>query len=224
MTTPPQLPHFIAVEGNIGAGKTTFATKLAAEQNRRLILEAFADNPFLPPFYEDPERFGLPVELFFMAERHKQLTAELARADLFSNGIVADYIFPKTLLFARNTLSEEEFRLFSRIFKTMDAGFPDPDLIVYLHRPLEVLKTNIKNRGRSYEQDIQDDYLVSVDAAYQNYFKAQRESPVLVVHLGEADFLEDRAVYERILAALSDGATTPGLRTINVADGSATGL
>ncbi|OAV45371.1 deoxynucleoside kinase [Lewinella sp. 4G2] len=210
------LPNFIAVEGNIGAGKTTFATRLAKEENRRLILESFADNPFLPPFYEDQERYGFPVELFFMAERHKQLSAELARADLFSNGTIADYIFVKTLLFARNTLNEEEFRLFTRIFKTMDAGFPDPDLIVYLHRPVNVLQQQIAKRGRSYEQDIQNDYLASVQQAYTSYFGTQKDTPVLILKLGSADFMGNQAVYQKMKDAISNAATE-GVTTIEIA-------
>lgn len=196
------LPNFIAIEGNIGAGKTTFATRLAEEQNRRLILESFADNPFLPPFYKEPERYAFPVELFFMAERHKQLHQELAQGDLFSNGIIADYIFVKTLLFARNTLAEEEYRLFSRIFNTMDAGFPDPDLIVYLHRPVDVLQANIARRGRAYELDMKSEYLSSVEKAYFSYFGTQKDVPVLVVDLGHNDFMEDTNVYDQIISEI----------------------
>ena len=211
------LPNFIAIEGNIGAGKTTFATRLAEETNRRLILESFADNPFLPPFYEQPERYALPVELFFMTERHKQLTAELARADLFTNGIVADYLFVKTLLFARNTLTEDEYRLFSRIFKTMDAGFPDPDLIVYLHRPLGVLQQNIAKRGRTYEQGMEASYLASVERAYINYFNVQKEVPVLILDLGKQNFVDDGGVYGEMLDAISQAQHLTGINTISIA-------
>lgn len=196
------LPTFIAIEGNIGAGKTTLCTRIATEHNRRLILEEFSDNPFLPPFYREPERYAFPVELFFMAERHKQLQNELAQTDLFSNGVVADYIFVKTLLFARNTLPEEEFRLFSRLFKAMDAGFPNPELIVYIHRPVEALQANIAKRGREYEQEMKDDYLTSVQQAYLSYFGTQREVPVLILDLHDLNFEEDEAVYARMLAAM----------------------
>ncbi|NJC24713.1 deoxynucleoside kinase [Neolewinella antarctica] len=209
----PQLPNFIAVEGNIGAGKTTFATRLAEERNRRLILEDFADNPFLAPFYKEPERYAFPVELFFMAERHKQLQAELALTDLFTTGVVADYIFVKTLLFARNTLDEEEFRLFSRIHKTMDAGFPHPDLIVYLHRPVAVLQANIAKRGRDYERDMQDDYLTSVERAYLSYFGTQKDAPVLIIDLGDTDFVQEPAVYGKIVDAIT-GTNHVGVKTV----------
>ncbi len=197
------LPAFIAIEGNIGAGKTTLSRRLAAEHNRRLILEEFSDNPFLPPFYREPERYAFPVELFFMAERHKQLQAELAQSDLFTNGVIADYIFVKTLLFARNTLPEEEFRLFSRLFKVMDAGFPNPDLIVYLDRPIEALQANIAKRGREYEQAMKDDYLRSVQQAYFNYFGTQQEHPVLILELGTKNFEEDEAVYASMVSLMA---------------------
>jgi deoxyguanosine kinase len=199
-----EIPHaYIAIEGNIGAGKTTLSRRLCDQFNRRLILEEFDDNPFLPPFYQEPERYAFPVELFFMAERHKQLQAELAQTDLFSNGVVSDYIFVKTLLFARNTLPEEEFRLFSRIFRAMDAGFPNPDLIVYLHRPVEALQANIAKRGRSFEQEIKDEYLASVQQAYFNFFRSQKEHPVLILDLGERDFTEDDGLYRHILSKIA---------------------
>ena len=196
------LPNFIAIEGNIGAGKTTLANRLAADYNRRLILEEFSDNPFLPPFYREPERYAFPVELFFMAERHKQLQAELTQTDLFTNGVIADYIFVKTLLFARNTLPAEEFRLFSRLFKVMDAGFPNPDLIVFLHRPVEALQANIAKRGREYEQEMKDEYLKSVQDAYFNYFGSQKEVPILVLEIGELNFAEDETVFQRMVEAM----------------------
>jgi deoxyadenosine/deoxycytidine kinase len=197
------LPNFIAIEGNIGAGKTTLATRLATDQNRRLILEEFSDNPFLPPFYREPERYAFPVELFFMAERHKQLQSELAQTDLFTSGVIADYIFVKTLLFARNTLPDEEFRLFSRLFKVMDAGFPNPQLIVYLHRPVEALQANIAKRGRDYEQEIKDEYLANVQSAYFNYFGSQKEQAVLVLELGDKNFAEDEDLYQRMVTMMS---------------------
>jgi deoxyadenosine/deoxycytidine kinase len=207
------LPNFIAIEGNIGAGKTTLATRLAADQNRRLILEEFSDNPFLPPFYREPERYAFPVELFFMAERHKQLQSELAQTDLFTSGVIADYIFVKTLLFARNTLPDEEFRLFSRLFNVMDAGFPNPELIVYLHRPVEALQANIAKRGREYEQEIKDEYLASVQSAYFNYFGTQKEQAVLVLELGDKNFAEDEEVYQRMVT-LMEGTYPVGMTSV----------
>ena len=208
------LPPFTVIEGNIGAGKTTLAGRLAEQFGRRLILEQFTDNPFLPLFYKDPDRYAFPVELFFMAERHKQLEAELAHRELFTQaGTVADYLFVKTLLFARNSLSEQEFRLFSRLFSVMDAGFPSPDLVVYLHRPVAALQRNIARRGRSFETSIADDYLRSVQAAYFSYFRSVPDLPVVVVDCGETDFTQDEA-YGRVVELLTERAYRPGLHTL----------
>jgi deoxyadenosine/deoxycytidine kinase len=152
---------FIAIEGNIGAGKTTLCHMLSERLGCSLVLEQFTDNPFLPPFYDQPDRYALPVELFFMTERHKQLLEHFGSPDLFRNFTVADYFFVKTLLFAKNNLSEEEFRLFQRLFSVLNATFPKPDLLLYLHRPVDVLLQHIKKRGRSIEQQISADYLNS---------------------------------------------------------------
>lgn len=206
-----QLPPFVVIEGNIGAGKTTLATMLAAENNRRLILEKFSDNPFLPLFYREPERYAFPVEVFFMAERHRQLEAELTTPELFTQGTIADYLFVKTLLFARNSLGEQEYRLFTRLFRALDTQFPDPDLIVYLHRPIEQLQVNIRRRGREFEQSITDDYLLAVQRTYFDYFRTLRETPVLVLDLGDRDFTNSEQTFAEIgrqLAATRRGGVT----------------
>ena len=208
------LPPFTVIEGNIGAGKTTLAERLAAQFQRRLILEQFTDNPFLPLFYKDPARYAFPVELFFMAERHKQLEAELAHRELFTQaGTVADYLFVKTLLFARNSLTDQEFRLFNRLFGVMDAGFPDPDLIVYLHRPVAALQRNIRARGRSFETDIADTYLESVQAAYFRYFRTVPHLPVVILDLGYIDFTEP-GVYELLVQLLTGRSYAPGIHRL----------
>lgn len=192
------LPSFLTIEGNIGAGKTTLARMLARDYDCRLILEEFSDNPFLSLFYEDAGRYGFPVELFFMAERHKQLENELSDRELFEQGTISDYLFVKTLLFARNSLNDQEFRLFRRLFQTLNGQFPQPDLIVFLHRPVAILQKNIAVRGRPYESEISDDYLHSVQKAYLEYFHTQREVPVLILHIGSADFTKDTSVYQQI--------------------------
>lgn len=181
--------QFIAIEGNLGAGKTTLSQMVAKDTEARLVLEQFADNPFLPNFYKNPERYAFTVELFFLTERHKQLQQELQQRDLFQQAIVSDYIFFKTLLFARNSLQPEEYRLFQRLFNILNASFPHPDLLVYLHRPVPELLDNIKQRGRSYEQDIQPDYLQRVQDAYFDFFKTQTELPILIVDVSGSDFL-----------------------------------
>jgi deoxyguanosine kinase len=194
--------QFIAIEGNIGAGKTTLCQMLAARYGCTLVLEQFTDNPFLPPFYEQPERYGFPVELFFMTERHKQLQEHFAQPDLFSKLTVADYFFVKTLLFAKNNLNEEEFRLFQRLFGVLNATFPKPDLLVYLHRPTEVLIQQIKKRGRDIEKNIAPEYLENIQNAYFEFLKTETDTPVLVLDLQGADFQRDTVFFDRIVALL----------------------
>ena len=149
---------YVVIEGNIGVGKTTFCRKLQEKYDARLILEQFSDNPFLPYFYENPERHAFSVELFFMTERHRQLQEELIQGNLFNQQIISDYIFIKTLLFAKNNLNEEEYRLFNRLFHVLNAHFKRPDLVVYLHRPISSLMTQIKKRGRTYEMEMSTMY------------------------------------------------------------------
>ena len=182
---------YIVIEGNIGVGKTTFCRKLQEKYDARLILEQFSDNPFLPYFYENPERHAFSVELFFMTERHRQLQEELIQGNLFNQQIISDYIFIKTLLFAKNNLNEEEYRLFNRLFHVLNAHFKKPDLVVYLHRPISSLMTQIKKRGRSYEMEMSTMYLENIQKAYFDFFKMDPEYPILVVGIGDLDFEKD---------------------------------
>ena len=161
---------------------------LSQDFDRRLILEQFSDNPFLPYFYENPERYGFPVELFFMTERHKQLQEELSQIQLFEKGIIADYIFLKTLLFARHTLKAEEFRLFQRLFNILSTNFPKPDLLLYIHQPVPGLLENIKKRGRSYEQKMDPEYLQRIQQAYFDYFRTVSDIPIVVLDVQNIDF------------------------------------
>lgn len=215
--TQPPRPHynFIAIEGNIGAGKTTLCHQLAERFGCDLVLEQFTDNPFLPPFYEQPERYAFPVELFFMTERHKQLLEHFSQPDLFRSFTVADYFFVKTLLFAKNNLSEEEFRLFQRLFLVLNATFPKPDLLLYLHRPVEVLLKQIKKRGRDIEQHISPAYLTEIQDAYFDYLKAETETPVLILELGDADFQGDASAFEAI-AQILDVQHAPGTQFLKL--------
>lgn len=197
---PKTFPYqFIAIEGNIGAGKTTLSTMIAEDFNCRLILEQFTDNPFLPFFYDNPERYAFPVELFFMAERHKQLQGDLAQQELFQQSIIADYFFLKTLLFAKNNLLEEEYHLFQRLFNILNATFPKPDLLVYIHCSVDTLLKNIKKRGRAFEQEISPDYLTQIQRAYLDYFKTEPNIPVLIIDVEEADFVRNKEDYQKII-------------------------
>lgn len=203
MTNHPFPYHFIAIEGNIGAGKTTFCNMLATDYNSRLILEQFTDNPFLPHFYNNPERYAFPVELFFMTERHKQLQQSLTQPTLFDELIVADYFFVKTLLFAQNNLATEEFRLFQRLFYILNATFPKPDILIYLHRPVEILLKNIHNRGREFELQITASYLKNIQEAYFNYLKTITDLPVLVLYLEDVDFQENDQYYQTLVDCIA---------------------
>ena len=187
---------YIVIEGNIGVGKTTFCRKLQEKYDARLILEKFSENPFLPFFYENPERHAFSVELFFMTERHRQLQEELIQGDLFNQQIISDYIFIKTLLFAKNNLNEEEYRLFNRLFHVLNAHFKKPDLVVYLHRPVPNLLHQIKKRGRSFEMEINATYLENIQKAYFDFFKMDPEYPILVVGIDDLDFEKDNNAFE----------------------------
>ena len=187
---------YIVIEGNIGVGKTTFCRKLQEKYDARLILEQFSENPFLPFFYENPERHAFSVELFFMTERHRQLQEELIQGDLFNQQIISDYIFIKTLLFAKNNLNEEEYRLFNRLFHVLNAHFKKPDLVVYLHRPVPNLLHQIKKRGRSFEMEMNATYLENIQKAYFDFFKTDPEYPILVVGIDDLDFEKDNNAFE----------------------------
>jgi deoxyadenosine/deoxycytidine kinase len=194
---------FISIEGNIGAGKTTLAHILSKALNARLILEEFADNPFLAKFYENPAQYAFSVELFFMAERFKQLKDLVSQQDLFQNITISDYLFTKCLLFAKVNLSEEEFRLYQRLFEIMNQQMIQPDLLIYLHSPVSKLQENIKKRNRSYELNIQNDYLFNLQETFTNYIK-QHHIKTLVVDASNADFLSNEKHIEVLLKALEN--------------------
>jgi deoxyguanosine kinase len=215
MTNPFQRYPFIAIEGNIGSGKTTFCHQLAERFECNIILEQFTDNPFLPFFYQQPERYAFPVELFFMTERHKQLQEHFAKPNLFEQASVADYFFVKTLLFAKNNLNDEEFRLFQRLFGVLTGTFPKPDLLVYLHRPMEVLLHQIQQRGRNMEQNIAPDYLEEIQNAYMDYFRTETGLPILVIELGATDFQRDANAMAHLVGLL-DREYGAGLNVVGV--------
>jgi deoxyguanosine kinase len=195
--------RFIAIEGNIGAGKTTLCELLSHNFNCHLILEQFSDNPFLPLFYKDPTRYAFSVELFFMTERHKQLQTSLTQPDLFHTVCIADYFFIKTLIFAKNNLTDAEYHLFKRLFKILNSTFPKPDLLVYLHRPVKQLVSNIQKRGRTYEKDFNIEYLMQLQQAYFNYFKSETTLPILILELEDLDFVQNPIFYQQIVSYIS---------------------
>ncbi len=193
--------HFITIEGNIGAGKTTLANLLSKHFNARLILEEFADNPFLSKFYENPQQFAFPVELFFMAERYKQLKDLIQQKDMFQSLTISDYLFTKCLLFAKVNLPEDEFRLYQRLFDIIHQQLIKPEIIIYLHKPVIKLQENIKLRNRSYEQNIPDDYLFNIQETYTHYIK-QHNLKTLFVDASNADFMNNEKHLQIIIDAL----------------------
>jgi deoxyadenosine/deoxycytidine kinase len=193
--------HYITIEGNIGAGKTTLAHLLAKHFNARLILEQFADNPFLSKFYENPQQFAFPLELFFMAERYKQLKELVHTKDMFQSTTISDYLFTKCLLFAKVNLPQEEFHLYQKLFEIIFQQLVQPDIIIYLHAPVSKLQANIKKRNRIYEQSIKDEYLFDIQEAYTNYIK-QHNIKTIFIDAGNADFLGNQKHFKVILDAL----------------------
>jgi deoxyadenosine/deoxycytidine kinase len=193
--------NFISIEGNIGAGKTTLAHLLSRHYNARLILEAFADNPFLPKFYENPQQFAFPLELFFMAERFKQLKDLIQQKDLFQNLTIADYLFTKCLLFAKINLPDDEFRLYQRLFDIMQQQVIQPDIVLYLHSPVNKLQQNIRKRNRPYEQKIQDDYLFNIQETYTHYIK-QHNIKTIILDASDADFLVNEKHFKTVVDIL----------------------
>ncbi len=193
--------NFITIEGNIGAGKTTLTHLLAKHYNARLVLEQFADNPFLPKFYENPKQFAFPLELFFMAERFKQLKEIIQQKDLFQTVTLSDYLFTKCLLFAKVNLPEDEFRLYQSLFDIMYQQLVQPDILIYLHAPVQKLQENIKKRNRSYEQNISNEYLFNIQETYTNYIK-QHNLKTLFVDVSRSDFLGNELHLQAIIKAL----------------------
>ncbi|MGJ7033095.1 deoxynucleoside kinase [Niabella hirudinis] len=205
---------FITIEGNIGAGKTTLATALSNRFNARLVLEEFADNPFLPKFYENPQQFAFPLELFFMAERYKQLQELLMQKNIFQQLTISDYLFTKSLLFAKVTLSADEFKLYQRLFDIVQQQLIQPQLLVYLHAPVKKLQENIKKRQRGYEQNIPDTYLQNLQETYLQYIR-QLPIPILFVDASHADFITTDRHLNIILTALNK-TYTPGLHPVTL--------
>ncbi len=191
--------NFIAIEGNIGAGKTTLAHKIAEDFNAKKILERFADNPFLPKFYKDQSRYAFPLEMSFLADRYQQISDDLAQLDLFKDFIVADYHIFKSLIFAKVTVTEDEFRLYRKLFEIIYKEIPKPDLYIYLYQNTNRLLKNIKKRGRSYEQEIPSEYLEKINQGYFDFIKTHPDLNILVLDVSERDFVKNQSDYIFIL-------------------------
>ncbi|WP_435624725.1 2-amino-4-hydroxy-6-hydroxymethyldihydropteridine diphosphokinase [Flagellimonas sp.] len=196
--------QFLAIEGNIGAGKTTLSKMIAKDFNAKLVLERFADNPFLPKFYEDQSRYAFPLEMSFLADRYQQFTDDTTQFDLFKNFMVSDYDIFKSLIFAKITLQEDEFNLYRKVFNFMYKEVKKPDIYLYLYQNTERLLDNIKQRGRSYEQNIPSDYLEKINRGYLDFIKGHPQQNSILLDLSDLDFVSRPSDYESILEQLED--------------------
>lgn len=205
---------YIAIEGTIGAGKTSLAGMLSAEFNARLILEQFEDNDFLPKFYKDPSKYAFPLELSFLASRFQQLKNELSVNDLFKSFTISDYFINKSLIFARQTLQDDEYALYAKLFNIINLSLPKPDLLVYLYLSVDRLKSNIIKRGRPYEQDIEHSYLSKIQGGYFDYIRQQSDSRILIIDTNEIDFVNNADHYQLIKSIILT-ERQPGIHTID---------
>jgi deoxyadenosine/deoxycytidine kinase len=200
------LHNYIAIEGLIGAGKTTLAKRLCELYNGRLVLEEFDENPFLPRFYDNPERYAFAVELGFLAQRYHQLKRVTER-ELFNPLTVADYSIGKSLVFASVTLPADEFALFRDLYNIMYADLPQPELIVYLHLPMDRVQQRIQHRGRTYEQSIPTEYLARLQERYLDHLQKLNGPRVLIVDLSKTDLMKDLTAFQKLLEAIDSRGT-----------------
>ncbi len=202
------------IEGNIGAGKTLLTKLLAEKYNAKAVYEQFADNPFLPKFYKEPDRYAFPLELSFLADRYNQLKRELT-PDLSNSLIISDYYFSKSLVFARKTLAEDEYNLYLRLFNLILSQLPKPTVYVYLHRSTSELLKNIKKRGREYEKGITADYLKGIKESYFDYLSQQTEFPILIFECDKLDFENNREHFDFIDKTIFGMQHEKGVKSIS---------
>ncbi len=195
--------NFIAIEGNIGAGKTSLATRISEEFNAKLILEQFEDNAFLPKFYENPAKYAFPLELSFLASRFQQLKDQLSLQDLFRSFTIADYFIHKSFIFAGKNLEGDEFALYGKLFKIIEATLPRPDLLIYLYLTIDQLKKNITQRGRSYEQQIDFEYLEKIQTGYLDFLRQQTQMRIVIVDTNKLDFVNREEDYRKIVEIIA---------------------
>ena len=206
---------YVVIEGNIGTGKTSLASRIARDYDTRLILERFADNPFLPKFYENQSRYAFPLELSFLADRYSQLKNDLTNLELFHQQTVSDYRLSKSLIFASITLTDHELDLYEKLFNIINPNLPRPDVLVYLHKDVPKLKQNIRKRGREYEANIKDDYLEKLERGYWDFFKGQPNMRILIVDSNHLDFVNNETDYQKIVELLAQDFL-PGLHRLEL--------
>jgi deoxyguanosine kinase len=196
--------NYIAIEGNIGAGKTTLTSMIAEDFNAKTVLERFADNPFLPKFYEDNERYAFPLEMSFLADRYQQLSDDLAQFDLFKNFIVSDYYIFKSLIFAQVTLQKEEYYLYRKMFDIMYKEISKPDLYIYLYQNTPRLLENIQKRGRDYEKNIASEYLDKIHKGYSTFINTEGNLNTLIIDVSDKDFLNNPKDYKEVISLIKN--------------------
>ncbi|HBL74447.1 MAG: hypothetical protein A2W90_20200 [Bacteroidetes bacterium GWF2_42_66] len=206
--------NYLVIEGNIGAGKTTLAQMISRDYNAKLVLEQFADNPFLPKFYQEPDKYSFPLEMSFLAERYNQLNRELQNFDLFSSFTVSDYYFMKSLIFAQNTLQADEYKLYQQFFKIIYEKMPKPDLYVYLHLDTKNLLHNIEARGRDYEKQIDPGYLEKIGQGYFSFFKQQGDFPIVIIDTNGIDFVHNTDHYKIVLDVIFKNEYKSGINRV----------
>ncbi|MDD2306652.1 MAG: deoxynucleoside kinase [Prolixibacteraceae bacterium] len=206
--------NYLVIEGNIGAGKTTLAQMISEKYKTKLVLEQFADNPFLPKFYENQEQYSFPLEMAFLAERYNQLNRELSNLDLFSPFTISDYYFMKSLIFAQNTLQPDEYNLYRQFFTIIYEKMPKPDLYVYLHKDADLLLKNIAVRGRTYETFITKEYLDKISQGYFGYFRQQTNFPILIIDTNGIDFVEKPADFEKLTDTIFNSQFNKGVTRV----------
>lgn len=195
--------NYLVIEGCIGAGKTCFSKRLADDYNAKIIYEQFADNSFLPKFYEDPQRYAFPLEMSFLTDRYNQLKNKLTQTDLFSQYTIADYFIDKCVIFSKNNLNKDEYSLYLKIFDIINSFIPKPDLIVYLYKDVDLLLKNIKKRGRDYEQNIDYKYLDDIQKGYLDYFKLLSNTPIVIIDTNQLDFVNSEEDYQYLKNAIN---------------------
>lgn len=206
--------NYLVIEGNIGSGKTTLVNKIAEEFKARTVLEGFDDNPFLPKFYNEREKFAFPLEMSFLADRYNQLKNNIREFELFSSFLVSDYYFMKSLIFAQTTLSPDEYVLYQRFFNIIYDKLPKPDLYVYLHADVEKLLSNIEKRGRAYEQNMDPAYLEQIRQGYFRFFKQQNDFPILVIDTNNIDFVHDEKHFRQLLSVIFETDYSSGINRV----------
>ena len=205
----------LVIEGNIGAGKTTLVKKLSADLNARAVFEKFEQNPYLSKFYENPQKYSLPLELSFLCERYRQLKEEMNEANRISPLSIADYYFSKSLIFASVTLADDEYRLYRQLYDIIYQDLPKPDLYVYLHASVERLMGNIRSRGRIYEKSLTEDYLKSLENSYFEYFALNPNMKFLILDIENLDFINTSQDYKLIKSYIFGRQFKDGINRIS---------